>query len=288
MTYDVTGLCGLDYEICAYDGSRLSFRGPKRDLSKPYVAFLGTTETFGKFVAQPYPTLLGQQLPAEPVNLGMINGGLDAYLNDPAVIELAKQADLRVVQVIGALNLSNHYFQVHPRRNDRFVSASDALKRLFPEIDFTEFHFTKAMLTALNHRSDERYKMVCDELQKIWLARMTVLLKLLGERTILLWFAGHKPPANALASPSDPMLIDADMIERMRAKSSAYVEIVPDPIAIKRDQEDMLRTLVNQAAAKQVMGPNAHIQAAQALQETCLHLIQYTAATPKPEFFHGL
>lgn len=274
MTYGVTGLRGLNYDICAYDGSRLKFRGPKCDLSSPYVAFLGTTETFGKFVAQPFPTLLTKHLPAAPVNLGMINCGVDAYLNDPAVLDVARQADLRVVQVIGALNLSNHYFKVHPRRNDRFVCARTALKRLFPEVDFTEFHFTKAMLAALSHRSDERYKMVCDELQKIWLARMTVLMKLLGERTVLLWFAGNIPPIDAIADLGDPMLIDADMIERMRALSSAYVEIVPDPLAIERDREDMLRTLVSQSAAKQVMGPCAHVQAAQALQETCIHLIR--------------
>lgn len=274
MTYDATGLRGLNYEICAYDGSRLKFRGPKRDLSKPYVAYLGTTETFGKFVAQPFPTLLARHLPAQTVNLGMINGGVDAYLNDPGVLEVAKRADLRVVQVIGALNLSNHYFQVHPRRNDRFICARDALKRLFPEIDFAEFHFTKAMLAALNRHSDERYKMVCDELQKIWLARMTVLLKLLGERTVLLWFAAVKPPVDAIRRPTDPMLIDADMVERMRVKSSAYVEIIPDSNVIKRDRDDLLNTLVSQAAARQLMGPSAHLQAAQALQETCMHLIR--------------
>ncbi|MGH1371632.1 DUF6473 family protein [Planktotalea sp.] len=273
MTYDGVGLRGLDYEICVYDGSRLKFRGPKIDLNKPYVAFLGGTETFGKFVSDPFPNLLAKHLPAAPVNLGLINGGLDAYLNDPATLDVAKRAELRVVQVIGALNLTNHYFKVHPRRNDRFVCAQDTLKRLFPEVDFTEFHFTRAMLSALRAHSGERYRMVCNELQGIWLARMTVLLKLLGDKTILLWFGSQKPPENGTNTPCDPMLIDADMVNRMREKVSSYVEIVPDRRVIAHDHADMMRTLINPEAATQVLGEGAHLQAAQALQETCVHLM---------------
>jgi hypothetical protein len=103
MSYGGTGSSGLDYEICEYEGSRLKFRGgPKYDLSKPYVAFLGTTETFGKFVERPFPELLAQHLSASPVNLGLINGGTEAYLSDPEVMKIAKQAKLRVMQVIGA------------------------------------------------------------------------------------------------------------------------------------------------------------------------------------------
>ena len=100
MSFDGAGLNGLDYDVCAYDGSRLMFRGPKIDVDKPYVAFLGATETFGKFVAQPFPTVLAKHLPAQSLNLGMINAGEDVYLGDPAIVGLAKNANLRVVQVL--------------------------------------------------------------------------------------------------------------------------------------------------------------------------------------------
>jgi hypothetical protein len=274
MTYDVMGRRVLDYEICAYDGSRLRFRGPKRDLTNPYIAFLGTTETFGKFIAAPYPDLLSQTLPAGAVNLGLVNGGVDAYLNDPAILEVAKNAQLRVVQIMGALNLSNPYFTVHPRRNDRFIAARDMLKSLFPEVDFTRFAFTKAMLSALRETSVERYEMVCKELQDIWLARMTVLLKLLGDRTVLLWFAAKTAPENAMSSVGDPVLIDADMVARMRAQVNAYVEFVPEKSVLETGTEGMLFSVVEKAAAKQLMGPKAHVQAAQALQEMCSHLMR--------------
>ncbi|WP_343038610.1 DUF6473 family protein [Roseovarius faecimaris] len=31
----------LEYDLCSYEGSKLFFRGPRRDLKKPYIAFLG-------------------------------------------------------------------------------------------------------------------------------------------------------------------------------------------------------------------------------------------------------
>lgn len=274
MSYENMGRRVLDYEICAYDGSRLRFRGPKHDLSKPYVAFLGTTETFGKFIAEPFPELAAAHLPADAVNLGMVNGGVDAYLNDPAVLDVARGADLRVVQIMGALNLSNHYFKVHPRRNDRLICPSEALRKLFPEVDFAQFHFTKAMLASLQRRSTNRYKLVCQELQDIWLARMAMLLKLLGHGTVLMWLAGKPPELDAIQTPSDPMLIDADMVTRLRALASAYVEVVPDRDALRHGTKGMHFGVMDEPAAAQMMGPEAHHQAAQALQEPCRALLE--------------
>ena len=36
---------------------KLLFRGPKRDLDQPFVAFLGGTNTYGKFIERPFPDL---------------------------------------------------------------------------------------------------------------------------------------------------------------------------------------------------------------------------------------
>ena len=41
MTYDLQGLGALDYLPYRHGASRLVFRGPRRDLGAPYVAFLG-------------------------------------------------------------------------------------------------------------------------------------------------------------------------------------------------------------------------------------------------------
>lgn len=274
MTYDVMGRRVLDYETCFYEGSRLYFRGPKHDLSRPYVAFIGATDTFGKFIARPFPERVCTHLPEAAVNLGMIGGGIDAYLNDRAILNVAKQAELRVVQVMGALNLSNYYFRVHPRRNDRLIAPQEALTKLYPEIDFAEFHFTKAMLRALKRHCERRYAMVCRELQDIWLARMTMLLALLGEPTVLMWFAHQAPPQDALQNPQEPMLINTDLIARMRGKASAYVEVVPDAQAQAQGTDGMYFGALEEPAAAKLMGSHAHEQAEIALQEPCRHLLK--------------
>ncbi|MDC1223540.1 DUF6473 family protein [Ascidiaceihabitans sp.] len=46
MTYDVLGAGNLDYLPCRYGTSKLLFRGPRRPLKEPYIAFLSGTETY--------------------------------------------------------------------------------------------------------------------------------------------------------------------------------------------------------------------------------------------------
>ena len=143
------GQRALEYYPCRYGTSRILFRGPRRLLDGSYVAFLGSTETYGRFVEAPYPALLEDRLAVSCVNFGVVNAGVDLYLNDPGVMGLAAGAGAKVVQVMGAQNLSNRYYSVHPRRNDRFLRASDRLEALYPEVDFTEFHFVRHLLGKL-------------------------------------------------------------------------------------------------------------------------------------------
>lgn len=266
MSFEGTGFSGLNYDLCGYDGSRLQFRGPKCDLSQPYVAFLGTTETYGKFVQQPFSELLSARLRMGAVNLGLLNCGVDALLGDPATLKIAKGADLRIVQILGALNLGNTYFKVHPRRNDRFIAPTLNLEHLFPEIDFTEFHFTKAMLRALRRCSSERFEIVCSELQNVWLARMTFLLKQLGGKTILLWFSPAPPRQNATSSLGEPMLIDEDMIVRLRRKVSGYAEVIPSQSVVQRDYGELMHRFAITPATGHLMGQHAHKYAASTLE----------------------
>ena len=143
MTFEPPGDGALDYFPCRYGASRLVFRGPRRDLSLPYVSVLGGTETYGRYIADPYPTLVEVGQGLSLVNLGLQNAGLDAYLKDPDILAVASAARVAVVQVMGAQNLSNRFYAVHPRRNDRFLHPTPLLQRMFETIDFTEFHFTR-------------------------------------------------------------------------------------------------------------------------------------------------
>lgn len=267
MAYAYPGEGALDYYPCRYGKSKLLFRGPRRDLERAYVAVLGGTETYGKFVPMPYPALVEEASGIRMVNLGCVNAGLDAYLNEPEVLEIAAQARAAVVQIIGAPNLSNRYYVVHPRRNDRFLWASAALRGLYPEVDFTEFHFTRHLLQTLQSVSPEKFHGVTEELRSVWSARMIALLDRIPGRTVLLWMADH-PPRPAAAQPdltADPVLIDAGMIDAVRVHATDYLEVISSPAARASGLAGLAFAPLDQPAAMGVPGPEVHREVAAGL-----------------------
>lgn len=267
MAYAHRGEGALDYLPCRYGTSKVLFRGPKRDLDAPFVAVLGGTETYGKFVATPYPALVEEATGVPTVNLGCMNAGLDVFLHEPVVLEIASQARVTVVQVVGAQNLSNRYYAVHPRRNDRFVRASPLLRTIYREVDFTEFNFTRHMLQTLRAVSPSKFEVVAEELRAAWVARMTTLLDSIPGKTILLWMADHAPLPSGKPADIDhgPLLVDADMITAVKWRASEYVEVVSTPEARAAGREEMAYSDFDAPAAAESPGPGVHRDVARAL-----------------------
>ncbi|MEZ5716759.1 MAG: DUF6473 family protein [Paracoccaceae bacterium] len=277
MTFENAGRGPLDYDPCTYGDSRLVFRGPERALTGDYIAFLGGTETYGKFIEEPFPELVEDELGLTCVNLGQINAGVDVYLNDLTVLTAAAGARLAVVQVMGANNLSNRFYSVHPRRNDRFLKASATMRSVFRDIDFTEFHFTRHLLGTLAARAPERFQLVIDEVQQAWLSRMGLLLQRVGQRAVLLWFADHAPPEKTdftRSSRSDPFAVERWMIEKLRPQVADVVEVVASPAALAQGTGGMVFSDLEAPAAKGMLGPAAHDEAA---QEVVRHLARLLA-----------
>lgn len=275
MAYEYPGDGSLDYHPCRYGMSRLTFRGPKRDLARPYVAVLGGTETYGKFVAQPYPALVEARTGLRMVNLGIANAGLDAFLKDPDVMDVARKAECTVVQITGAQNLSNRFYSVHPRRNDRFLAASPLLRSLFNDVDFTEYHFTRHLLRNLQARSPERFELVAQELRATWLHQMRALMSALPGKVVLIW-VGQRPPASpeaALRLDRDPLLVDAEMLQAVRPLVSDYVEVAPSIAAQSRGLDGMVIGQMEAPIAMAMPGPRVHSEIAEALTSTLAGLI---------------
>ena len=177
MAFEHPGEGALDYFPCQYGESKLRFRGPKKDLDAPYLAFFGTTETYGRFIEAPFPDLVGAALGAASVNLGCVNGGLDVYRNDRTLLDIASGAQATVIQVMGAHNMSNRFYSVHPRRNDRFLQPTALLRTVFREVDFTDFAFTRHLMAALQEESARRFELVVSELRAAWVSHMRALLR---------------------------------------------------------------------------------------------------------------
>ncbi|MFP4274829.1 MAG: DUF6473 family protein [Paracoccaceae bacterium] len=262
MTYESLREGGLDYLPCRYGASRLAFRGPRRTIEGRYIAFLGGTETYGKFVERPFPSLVEEATGLTCVNLGLVNAGADVYLQDETVQDIAAGAALTVIQVTGAQNISNRYYAVHPRRNDRFLKAAGPLRALYPEVDFTEFHFNRHMLRTLEDVSRRRFERVAEELKSAWLARMSALLNCLSGPKLLLWFAPHCPPGPEDRDRADPLFVEAWMLEHLRPAVAAIVEVVVSTEARVAGTQGMVFASFDAPAAALLPGPHAHREAA--------------------------
>ncbi|MEP2028296.1 MAG: DUF6473 family protein [Paracoccaceae bacterium] len=274
MTYDALGVGALDYLPCRYGTSKLLFRGPRRRLEQDYVAFIGGTETYGKFIEHPFPDLIEQATGYTCVNFGFPNAGVDVFAHDPFVPSATSAARVTVIQVLGAQNVSNRYYSVHPRRNDRFVAASPLLQTIYREIEFGEYHFTKHMLTSLMTVSPDRFELVRDELQQCWVARMKVLLSRISGKTVLLWFAPRSLEQDEKVTDfgADPMFVTRDMVEAVRTIVTDVVEVVASPEALAKGTEGMVFSQMEAPAAGHIMGPAAHGEVASALSDVVARL----------------
>ena len=269
MSYELTGASALSDEPCRYGKSKLLVRGPRRDLNAPYLAFMGGTEVYGRFVARPFVSRLEETLGRPCVNLGSINAGLDSFVRDDDLKQVARGADLTVLQVLGAQNISNRLYRVHPRRNDRFLQASDALCSLYSEVDFTEFHFNKHLLTGLEACSTDRFGAVGAELEAAWVARMSLMIDDLDGRVVLLWLRYELDKGAEGSSPlgPEPPLVDSTMIDALRPRVQAVIELPVQTAAVANDVDGMVLGEMDLPAAGHMIGPMEHMRIANAAAE---------------------
>ena len=267
MAYDNLGEGALEYFPCRYGKSKLTFRGPRRRLDGRYVTVLGGSETYGKFVARPFAELTEDLSGTKVVNLGTMNSGIDVYVEDPTVMEACAGAAATVLQISGAQNMSNRFYAVHPRRNDRFLRASNLLKTIYREVDFTEFNFTRHLLGRLKEISEDRFAMVEQELREAWVARMKTLVSHIESPVVLLWLADHSPddPTCCTVEGSDPLFVDRNMIQEVMPYVAEMVEVVVSPGEIEDGFRGLVYSEMESLAARGMLGTVAHEKVAAAL-----------------------
>lgn len=262
----------IDYAPCRYNGSRLWFRGPRKALRPSYVACLGGSEVYGRYVAKPWTEQLEDQVGHTVVNLGAENAGIDAYLNDPGALVTAANAKVAILQITCSHNTSNRFYSVHPRRNDRFLKASDALKSLYPEMDFTDVHFTRHLLVRLRALCPDRFETVATEVRCAWQARMRHLVAQMQGAVVLLWF--DPCPLSEERQPGtmgEPFLTSRTLAS-LAPHVRETVEIVPEDW--RAGFEAMIVPELERARAEHLPGAAVHQQAATALARAIIPALQ--------------
>lgn len=248
---------------CSYGLSRVPFRGPVRRTTGRYVACLGGSETFAKFIQTPFPDLIEAAIGEVCVNLGCQSAGPDVFLRDSAIQSLCHDATVTVIEVLGATNLSNTFYKVHPRRNDRFIGPTEALTRLFPEIDFTEFAFTGHLISKLQSTDPVRFEQVRNVLAATWERRMKSLIAQAHGPVVLLWFADHAPDDGPAKPGHGPSFVTRAMLDSIAPFTSDVVEVV----AAQGDTQGMSFAPLDALVAADAMGEAAHHKAARALRK---------------------
>jgi hypothetical protein len=259
-----------------YAGSDLAFRGPRRSLTGNYVACLGGTETYGCFVARPWPALLEQGLGTACVNLGLPNAGPDVLACDPGLKRMARGARAVVLQLPCAMNLSNRFYRVHPRRNDRFLAAEPSLRALYPEVDFTGFHFTRHLMRRLAAVSPSRFARLRAATQEAWIARMTALLHDITPPVVLLWL-GNRAPGDGTGGAdigTDPAFVSRAMLDAVAPAATATVLAVISGTARAQGTLGMRFAPMQADVAAALPGPLAHREVADALRPVLAPLLK--------------
>lgn len=201
-------------------------------------------------------------------NFAALNAGVEMYLKDPSILLASAEARVTVIAVMGAHNLSNRFYQVHPRRNDRFVRPSKMLQTLYRSIDCSDIHFTRHLLATLLADDPVKFGIVVEEMKAAWVARMKSLLEAVEGRTILLWAATHAPGERDLDCAeglgNDPLFIDQSMMDELSPLATEVVECIC-PEDSTKGTRGMLFTENDAAAAAQLPGPDFHAEIAQKL-----------------------
>lgn len=265
MSYESLGPGGLDYLPCRYGNSKILFRGPRRSLNDPFVACFGGTTTYGKFIQTPFPDILEEDLGIKCVNFGSLNGGVDVFATDPFLREVTTGASATVIQITSPRNMSNRFYRVHPRRNDRFVDASALLRAIFRDVDFAEFNFTNHMLQRLITVSPERFEAVLEELRVAWVARMRLVLSQIQGKTVLLWASDRTPEEAGDDIEAEPAFVNRAMLEEVIPMATEYVEVVASNEATMSGTDGMVFSEMDVPAASKMLGPLVHSEIASSL-----------------------
>ncbi len=263
---DATGIEPLSYFPCRHAGSVQSFRGPGREMSGRFVAAIGGAETFGPFVPRPFPALLEERVGLPVINLGLQQAGLPVIAGDPAVAHALDAAALCVVQPPPPHALSNPFYRVHPRRNDRFLAATDQLTRLFPEVDLVSVHFTGHLVRRLRDTDPQRFQIVARALRRAWQAEVSTLLARARGATVLLWIDRPDGPTPQILRPEDRVALSR--------QASATVRL--GIVAENPPTRGMIFAAGDLVAARQSLTPDAHARIAKALAPAMTELLGET------------
>jgi hypothetical protein len=140
------------------------------------------------------------------------------------------------------------------------------MAEIWPDVDFSEIHFTRHLLATLRASSPEQFETLRRELSEAWVARMRGLARALGGRVVLLWMSDRRPEHLAdIEGEGGPLFVDRSMLEALRSDVLDIVEVIsPRPYG-PAETQGMVFPEMERPVAERLPGPAMHALTADAL-----------------------
>lgn len=277
----------LDRPHFAYDLYKIpgikdtSFRGPRFNKSKPYVACIGAAQTFGRFCNRPYPAILAEKLGFQFLNLG-VGGAGSLYFDKPPILNLVNKAEFVIVQVLSGRSESNSLF------DNRQTGGLMGIRKT----DHGLMRFEEFIADLMKRESKERVIEILRETQESFVRNTTRLLQHIHRPKILFWFSNRTPEYHeGFGSVWEllgdfPHLVNQSMLNRLARYTDAYVECVsssgvPQKLWQADAQIDGAGLEDGWLVNRYYPTPEMHQEAANLLAPVCAHLMP--AARRKPQ-----
>lgn len=245
-------------ELCSYGISKELFRGPAPNFDRPFIAFVGGTETLGPYHPHPYPSRVGAELGVGVLNLGIKNAGFDVFLRDKELLRAANHAEALVLETLSPANQSNAYYRVHPRRNDRVVEVMGALRRQVPGLDTGDIHFTGHLLRDVAGLSRGAWEELRAELHLCWVERLSALVERMDIPVHMIHLVDRRAGLSA-------RLIDGDLLRAAEAQVDSVTTIHPSMDA-RAEGTTAMSVLPEEAPmAAAMLSTAAHVEIAEAV-----------------------
>lgn len=229
----------VDYDVWKANDIDFILRGPRPvpGAETPRIAFVGSAATFGVFVSTPFPTLLGEMLSCQVLNLGRGGAGPGFFARSAGAIRMINQSTCAVVQVMsGRSSLSNSAMEsVEGLASVVVKVGSNAGRKLLGD---------DALRAIGKELADADLAQIYDESIGSYLRQYQQLFDRIEVPTVLLYL-GKVPPnpppstmeekATSVREPgSNPHLVDAHMLQILSAYTEETAVVIDDSLRASR------------------------------------------------------
>lgn len=256
----------------------LHIRGPQPERleASSYFVCLGAAQTFGRFCARPFPSIVAERLGMPVLNISHGGAGPAFFDNNETLLSYLNGARFVVLQVMSGRSESNSLFEsdgvgFYRRRSDGQLLGCD---QAFAELLKTQ---AKAKVMA-----------VVEETRQSWVESYRRLTAKVRPPKILFWLATRGPDySQSVKNLSGlfgafPQLVNGMMVKGVRAQCDHYVECVSTRGVpqLLTDRFTGERVTISDPWTSQPWienwyypSPEMHEDAAAALEPTCLRLV---------------